>query len=379
MRARRRDPSGPFATVQDCERESAMRRGVFQEGEKVQLTDVKGTKVTVQLVHGGLTETAHGLIPHDRIIGQLPGTIVLSIDKSKHRGEDQQREGKRFGGWPYTAMRPRLVDYELSMPRGAQIMYPKDIFDVLGAGDIRRGARVLECGGGSGAMSLALLDAIGPTGHLTTIEQREDFAQISASNIELYFGSRPQWWNLIVGSFDEVAATLEPASQDRIVLDLLDPWNRLKQAGRVIAPGGVLVCYITTTTQMSRLADEMRAEGMWTEPQMYELIERTWKAEGLAVRPDHTMIGHTGFLAVTRAMAPGVRALHKRERGSKDVYSDVDRTGMTPEQELAQLEIRETSDRKVRKVLRDLNEQLRVLHSHTTESSDSTDSTDGNE
>lgn len=354
-------PSGPFAIVKGS---SSMRRGVFREGEKVQLTDRKGKKVTVQLVHGGLTETAHGLIPHDRIIGQLPGSIVLSIDKSRHETDEKKQEGKRFGGWPYVVMRPRMVDYQLSMPRGAQIMYPKDIFDVLGAGDIRRGAHVLECGGGSGAMSLALLDAIGPTGRLTTIEQRADFAQISQHNIELYFGQYPHWWNMIVGSFDTVAAGLEPHSQDRIVLDLLDPWNRLTRAGRVIAPGGVLVCYITTTTQMSRLADELRAQNMWTEPEIYELIERTWKAEGLAVRPDHTMIGHTGFLVVSRAMATGFSALHRRERGSKNVLSDVDRTGHTPNEDLKQLEIRETSDRKVRKVLRDLNDQLRVLHAH---------------
>lgn len=339
-----------------------MRRGAFRIGEKVQFTDRKGKKVTSQLVAGGFTETEHGLIPHDAVIGKLPGTIVTSIDKSRASVSAAKREGKRFGGWPYMAFRPRLIDYQLSMPRGAQIMYPKDIFQTLAYGDIREGTRVLESGGGSGAMTLALLEAVGPTGEVRTIERRPDFADISAGNIELYFGRRPEWWTIDKGGFDEVAAGLPAGSYDRIVLDLLDPWNRLKEAERVIAPGGVLVSYVTTTTQMGRLADQLREDGMWTEPEIVELLERTWKAEGLAVRPNHTMIGHTGFLVVSRSMAPGHQALRKRERGSKDVHTDIDRRGLRGDDDLQELEIRETSDRKVRKVLRDLSGQLAVLH-----------------
>ena len=247
-------------------------------------------------------------------------------------------------------------------PRGAQIMYPKDIAQVIALGDIRSGMRVLESGAGSGAMSLSLLDAVGECGKLTTIELRPDFARIAESNATLYYGKRPEWWNLLTGDFDSVAKTLDAHSVDRIMLDMLDPWNRLEQAHRVIVPGGVLIAYVTTTTQMSRMAEALRESGMWTEPEIQETLERTWKAQGLAVRPDHAMIGHTGFLIVSRAMAEGFSALKKREHGTKDTVSDID--DMTAEERAEQLEdlsLRDISDRKLRKVLRDLDVQLAQL------------------
>ncbi len=146
------------------------------------------------------------------------------------------------------------------------------------------------------------------------------------------------------------------------MLDMLDPWNRLEQAYRVIAPGGVLVSYVTTTTQMSRMAEALRAAGCWTEPQIQESFERTWKAQGLAVRPDHQMIGHTGFLVISRAMASGFEALRKRDRVTKDTQTDID--SLTDEQREAQieeLELRDISDHKLRKVLRDLDRQVGEL------------------
>ena len=184
--------------------------------------------------------------------------------------------------------------------------------------------------------------AVGECGKLTTIELRPDFARIAESNATLYYGKRPEWWNLLTGDFDSVAKTLDAHSVDRIMLDMLDPWNRLEQAHRVIVPGGVLIAYVTTTTQMSRMAEALRESGVWTEPEIQETLERTWKAQGLAVRPDHAMIGHTGFLIVSRAMAEGFSALKKREHGTKDTVRDI-------------------SDRKLRKVLRDLDVQLSQL------------------
>ena len=259
-------------------------------------------------------------------------------------------------------MRPRLADYVLSMPRGAQIMYPKDIAQVIQLGDIRSGMSVLESGAGSGAMSLNLLDAVGESGHLTTIEMRPDFARVAEANGTLYYGERPVWWDIKVGDFDSVAATLDEHAFDRIMLDMLDPWNRLEQAHRVIAPGGVLIAYVTTTTQLSRLAEALRAAGCWTEPEIQETLERSWKVQGLAVRPDHQMIGHTGFLVVSRAMADGFAALKKRDRVTKDTTTDIDR--MSDEERAAQLEdleLRDISDRKLRKVLRDLDAQVAAL------------------
>ncbi len=348
------------------------RSGVLRVGEKIQFTDRKGKRITAQLVSGGVTQTEHGLICHDDVIGQSEGVVITTVsakreaqqtiaDPSKSSNKPW-KAARAIGGWDYVVMRPRMVDYVLSMPRGAQIMYPKDIAQVIALGDIRSGMRVLESGAGSGAMSLSLLDAVGESGKLTTIELRPDFARIAESNATLYYGKRPEWWNLLTGDFDSVAKTLDAHSVDRIMLDMLDPWNRLEQAHRVIVPGGVLISYVTTTTQMSRMAEALRESGVWTEPEIQETLERTWKAQGLAVRPDHAMIGHTGFLIVSRAMAEGFSALKKREHGTKDTVSDID--DMTAEERAEQLEdlsLRDISDRKLRKVLRDLVVQLAQL------------------
>ncbi|OZG60166.1 methyltransferase [Bifidobacterium lemurum] len=349
-----------------------MRRGAFEAGEKVQFTDRKAKKITDQLVAGGSTQTEHGLILHDDVIGRTEGVVVTTVTAKReaqlnqaHPERDAAKPWKAtraIGGWQYAVMRPRLADYVLSMPRGAQIMYPKDIAQVIQLGDIRGGARVLESGAGSGAMSLNLLDAVGESGHLTTIELRPDFARVAEANATLYYGKRPSWWDLKTGDFDSVAATLDGHSFDRIVLDMLDPWNRLEQAYRVIAPGGVLIAYITTTTQMSRLVEALREAGTWTEPMIQETLERSWKAQGLAVRPDHQMIGHTGFLVVSRAMAEGFQALKKRDRATKDTVTDIDEmTAEEREAQLEDLELRDISDRKLRKVLRDLDRQVAVL------------------
>lgn len=348
------------------------RSGVLRVGEKIQFTDRKGKRITAQLVAGGVTQTEHGLICHDDVIGQSEGVVITTVSAKRESSKtilDPSKSSNKpwkaaraIGGWDYVVMRPRMVDYVLSMPRGAQIMYPKDIAQVIALGDIRSGMRVLESGAGSGAMSLSLLDAVGECGKLTTIELRPDFARIAESNATLYYGKRPEWWNLLTGDFDSVAKTLNAHSVDRIMLDMLDPWNRLEQAHRVIVPGGVLIAYVTTTTQMSRMAEALRESGVWTEPEIQETLERTWKAQGLAVRPDHAMIGHTGFLIVSRAMAEGFSALKKREHGTKDTVSDID--DMTAEERAEQLEdlsLRDISDRKLRKVLRDLDVQLSQL------------------
>ena len=378
-----------------------MRRGLLCEGEKVQFTDRKGKMITVQLAAGGSTQTERGFIDHDDAIGAQPGSVILTVTAAQLRerheakrasesdaiessgayGHADQSDGhpdrpikpwkqarRQIGGWAYTVMRPRMCDYVLSMPRGPQIMYPKDIAQVIQLGDIRRGHRVLESGAGSGAMSLNLLDAVGQEGGLTTIELRPDFARVAEANATVYYGRRPEWWRLEVGDFDTVAARLEADRYDRIMLDMLDPWNRLEQAHRVIAPGGVLVCYITTTTQMSRLVEALRDSGQWTEPEIQETLERSWKAQGLAVRPDHQMIGHTGFLVVSRAMADGFEALKKRDRATKDTVTDVD--DLSAEERAAaleDLELRDISDRKLRKVLRDLDRQVAQLEGNATD------------
>lgn len=348
-----------------------MRRGPLCAGEKVQFTDRKNNKITDQLEVDGSTQTSHGLILHNDVIGANEGSIITTVHAKRseqinalHPERDANKPWKStraIGGWSYVVMRPRIADYVLSMPRGAQIMYPKDIAQVIQLGDIRTGMRVLESGAGSGAMSVNLLDAVGSDGELTTIELRPDFARVAQANATLYFGHTPQWWHVYTGDFDSVARKLPEHYYDRIVLDMLDPWNRLEQAYRVIAPGGVLTAYVTTTTQLSRLAQALHDAGCWTDPQIQETMERSWKAQGLAVRPDHQMIGHTGFLVFSRAMAPGFEALRKRDRITKDTNTDIDDLNeQEKEARLEELELRDISDRKLRKVLRDLDHQVSV-------------------
>lgn len=326
--------------------------------------------ITLQLVPGRYTQTAHGYIRHDDLIGSSEGTVITTVQLNSSLSDEQaegaetgrgtgvkpvpseRSAGRKMSGWSYCLMRPRLNDYVLSMPRGAQIMYPKDIAQVLQLGDIRSGMRVLESGGGSGALGINLLEAVGPQGQVTTVEVREDFSQIYRGNVQIFYGFLPHWWKLMVGDFDSTCSQLEDHYFDRIVLDMLDPWNRLDQAGRVLAPGGILTAYVTTATQMSRMAEKLRESGHWTEPEIHETLERNWKADGLAVRPQHQMIGHTGFIIVSRAMADGYPALYKREKASKDTHTDID-----SRRDLQTLQLRDMSDRKIRKVLRDLREQ----------------------
>ena len=209
------------------------RRGPIVAGEKIQFTDRKGKKITDQLTAGGVTQTEHGIILHDDVIGRTEGVVVTTVTAKReaqvnadHPERDRNKPWKAtraIGGWQYAVMRPRLADYVLSMPRGAQIMYPKDIAQVIQLGDIRSGLNVLESGAGSGAMSVNLLDAVGESGHLTTIELRPEFAKVAQANATLYYGEAPSWWDLKTGDFDSVAAELPEHWFDRIMLDNMTP------------------------------------------------------------------------------------------------------------------------------------------------------------
>ncbi|MBQ5557626.1 MAG: tRNA (adenine-N1)-methyltransferase [Aeriscardovia sp.] len=343
---------------QEVQKKSGAESGrPFRAGEKAQLTDRKGKKITIQLRTGETTQTDHGLVRHDDVIGSVPGEVITTVSALRHSLGSTSAAQRRTGGWQFVVLRPRLMDYQLSMPRGAQIMYPKDIAQALMYGDVRRGMRVLESGGGSGAMSLALVDTVGPKGSVTTIEKRADFADICRGNVEMYYGFLPRWWECVTDDFDHVASLMSAHSVDRILFDLLDPWNRLDEAWRVLAPGGIMVAYVTTVTQMSKVCETLRSSRRWTVPEIIEDIERSWKSEGLSVRPNHQMIGHTGFIVTSRTMAEGFPALTAHTHGSKDMYVDIDCPG-----ELKNLELRgDLSDRKIRKTLRELGENLAIL------------------
>ncbi|MCU1691496.1 MAG: tRNA (adenine-N1)-methyltransferase [Frankiales bacterium] len=277
------------------------RRGPLAAGDQVQLTDPKGRMHTITLEVGKQFHTHKGILEHDTLLGGPEGVVV------------------RIGTTEYLALRPLLSDYVLSMKRGAQVVYPKDAGQVVQMADIFPGAHVVEAGVGSGALSMSLLRAVGDTGRLSSYERRQDFADIARDNVERYFGAPHPAWSITVGSLqDELSET----DVDRVVLDMLAPWETLDAVARALRPGGLLCCYVATTTQLSTTVEALRTHGSFTEPSSWESLVRGWHVEGLAVRPDHRMVGHTGFLLTTRRLADGVEPPVRRRRPSKGAYGE---------------------------------------------------------
>ena len=286
---------------------SGVRRGPFEAGELIALTDPKGRRHSIVLSAGGQFHTAKGPVKHDDLIGRPEGVVVTSA-----RGVD------------YLAMRPLLRDFTVAMPRGAAVVYPKDAALIVMGADIFPGATVLEAGAGSGALSCALLRAVGATGHLVSYERREDFASIARRNVENFFGQPHPAWDLRVG--DLVASLADrpmtPGTVDRVILDMLAPWECVAAVAELMVPGGVLCCYVATTTQLAETIETLRAHMGFTEPEATESLVRAWHVEGLAVRPGHAMVGHTGFLIMTRRMAPGVAAPLRKRRPAPGAYGE---------------------------------------------------------
>ena len=318
-------------------------RGPFEPGDQVQLTDPKGRHHQLVLVPGKSFFTHRGSISHDELIGRQDGSVVTSS-----------------GGTPYVALRPLLADFTLAMKRGAAVVYPKDAAQIVAMADIFPGARVIEAGAGSGALTCWLLRAVGETGTVTSYERRPDFAAIAQRNVETFYGAPPGNWRLVQGDFggkDETAPEdLSPGSPaspddpqqslplsaehflpvnspagpgaperaDRVVLDMLAPWDSLDAATRALVPGGVICCYVATTTQLSRVVEALRAAGRYDEPSAWESMVRGWHVDGLAVRPEQRMIGHTGFLVTARRLADGVTPPPRRRRPAKGAHPEAE-------------------------------------------------------
>ncbi|WP_406830897.1 tRNA (adenine-N1)-methyltransferase [Pedococcus sp. KACC 23699] len=323
-----------------------LRRGTFSAGERVQLTDPKGRLHTITLEAGREFHTHRGRLLHDDLIGSPDGSVV-----------------KNTAGVEYLALRPLLSDYVMSMPRGAAVVYPKDAGQIVTMADIFPGARVVEAGVGSGALSMSLLRAVGETGHVHSFERREDFADIAKGNARAFFGQDHPAWQVTVGDLvEELPQHVEPGSVDRVVLDMLAPWECLDAVADALLPGGVLICYVATATQLSRVAEGVREHGGYTEPEAWESLVRGWHLEGLAVRPQHRMHGHTGFLITTRRLAPGVTPpLRKRRPGKGSVDEDgapVQDSSFGREGEFTPEDIGERvpSDKKIRRVRRSVTE-----------------------
>lgn len=312
---------------------TARPSGPFREGDRVQLTGPKGRLHTITLRADGELHTHHGVLRHADLIGQPDGSVATNS-----------------AGHDYLALRPLLRDFAMSMPRGAAIVYPKDAAQIVMQADIFPGATVVEAGVGSGALSLALLRAIGDDGRLVSFERREDFAEVARANVETFFGETPATWDVVVGDLaEQLPVQFEPGTVDRVVLDMLAPWECMDVVADALTPGGVVICYIATATQLSRVAEYVRGTGLFTDPDASETMVRGWHVEGLAVRPDHRMVAHTGFLLTARRLAPGAIPPEVRRRASKSSYGDEDVELWTP----GAVGDREITDKNLRKRVRE--------------------------
>jgi tRNA (adenine57-N1/adenine58-N1)-methyltransferase len=256
----------------------------FQDGEQVLLIDQRGKRHLIFLRKSETFHSDRGWISHDAIIGQPEGTWVRSSM-----------------GLRYIALRPTLAEFVLDMPRGAQVIYPKDLAIILFWADVYPGCRVLEAGMGSGALTLALLRAVGPDGRVITYEQREEFARRALANIHMRSG---EVTNLTVRlrPVEDGVADEEPV--DRVVLDLPEPWKLTQAMARVLRPGGIFVSYVPTIIQSQQTAETLGRDRHWALVETFETLFRPWNIEGQSVRPFHRMVAHTGFITVARRVVP---------------------------------------------------------------------------
>lgn len=258
-----------------------MRTGdPFVAGEACLLNDVRGKQYLVTLSEGTTFQSDKGSIRHEAIIGEPEGSLIPT-----NRGT------------PFVALRPRLADYVLRMKRGAAVMYPKDTGPLITWADIAPGCVVVEAGTGSGGLTLALSRAVGEQGRVVSVERREDHATHARRLIEAFAGDVPNNIDLRVG---DVEAVVEDVMPDRIVLDLPEPWHSVEPAALFLRGGGTFASYLPTVPQVQTLREALADARTFTEVDTFEILLRNWTIDGRSVRPDHRMVGHTGFITIAR-------------------------------------------------------------------------------
>jgi len=264
----------------------------LQDGEQVLLIDQRGKRHLIFLRKSETFHSDRGWIPHDNVIGQVEGTWIRSSL-----------------GLRYLALRPTLGEFVLEMPRGAQVIYPKDLAMILFWADVFPGARVLEAGTGSGALTLALLRAVGTDGRVITYEQRDEFARRALANIHMRLG---QVNNLTVRLRPVEDGLPEEEPVDRVLFDLPEPWHLTRLVASVLRPGGIFMCYVPTIIQSHELSETLHREREWALVETFETLMRPWNIEGQSVRPFHRMVAHTGFITVARRVVPAEGAAPPR-------------------------------------------------------------------
>lgn len=253
----------------------------FESGDRIVLVDERGRRYLIRLQQGGQFHFHRGIVMHDAMIGESEACVVRSTT-----------------GDAIVAFHPTLEEFVLKMPRGAQVIYPKDLGAIVVSGDIYPGATVVEAGAGSGALTIALLRAVGEAGRVITYEVREDFAEKARENVEAFLG-KAENFSLRLG---DIYQGIEEREVDRIVLDLPEPWRALDAAEAALRPGGILVSFLPTVLQIHRLAEGLRERPGWGEAATTETLVRGWHVADNSVRPDHRMVAHTGFVTVARRL-----------------------------------------------------------------------------
>jgi tRNA (adenine57-N1/adenine58-N1)-methyltransferase len=265
-------------------------------GERIHLVDQKGRHYVLTLKAGENYQFSGQKIAHDAIIGRPDGTIVTLS-----------------GGKKLLALRPTLGDYVLKMPRGAQVLYPKDLALIVMWADVYPGARVFEAGTGSGALTMALLRAVGPRGLVVTYETRDDFARTARMNVDRYMGPTTNLVALHKNAYEGIELVDEGVPFDRVVLDLPEPWQVVPHVARVLRTGGIYLSFVPTVPQVMQTVEALERAAVFAMMETFETLLRTWSVHGRSVRPDHRMVAHSGFITVARKVEPGVLEVSTRE------------------------------------------------------------------